>query len=148
MQITRVEDNVRKSRVDRVEVNELPKGLRFRMVRLLNRLKRVKQIKIKGKTQDALFEFLDKNVTLKSFDKKVKKEFLNTIELLRWYLSGHWYTMSPPGAIGGEVHCANCNYSTIAGSLELYCPSPSCPSHQKWRMVIGPLYKPPLYELP
>lgn len=143
MQIIRVEDNVRKSKVDRVEVSELPKGLRIRMVRLLNKLKEVKQINIKGKTQDALFEFMDRNVILKSFDKKIKKEFLNTIELLRWYLGKHWYSMSPPGAIGGDVCCADCNYSRIAGSPELYCPSLSCPSHQKWRMVIGPLYKPP-----
>ncbi len=142
MQIIRVEDNVRESRVDGDKVNDLPKGLRVKTVMLLNRLKGVKRISIENKIQDALFELHDKNVTLKSFDSKTRKEFLETIELLIWYLGEHWYSMGPPGVIGGTVHCADCHYSEIAGSPG-DCPSPSCPSHKKWRMVIGPSYVPP-----
>jgi hypothetical protein len=142
MQIIRVEGDVKKSRVDKNEVSGLPKGLRIKMLGLLNKLTGVKRINDDEGVRNALFELSDRNVTIDFFGRDVKKEFLRTADLLRWYLGRHWYSMSPPGTIGGTIHCADCYYSTVAGAAHTYCPIPSCPSHKKWREVIGPSYKP------
>ena len=141
MLITRVETNVRKSRIDEVDVDGLPKGLRRRMVGLLNKLPKVKRINVEDKIQDAIFELSDRNVTLTFFDRKIRKEFLKTTELLKWYRGKHWYSTSPQGAIGGTIYCTECRYSNVSGAVREYCPVPGCPSHKKWRMVIGPSYR-------
>jgi len=142
MEITRLEANIKKSRVAGVDVSGLPKGLRTMMAKLLDKLEGVKRINIEGKAQDAIFELSEKNVTLSFFDRKIRKEFLGTIELLQWYQQPHWHS-ARRGVIGAPVHCAHCSYSTVPGAHGGYCPVPSCPSHEKWRLIIGPSYKPP-----
>ena len=143
MEITRVEKLVKKSRIAGTDVDGLPKRLRMRMVRLLNKLAGVKRINIEGKARDAIFELSDRNVTLTFFDRKIRKEFLKTIELLQWYRQPHWHS-THRGVIGAPVHCAHCSYSSVPGAVRGgYCPVPSCPSHEKWRLIIGSSYEPP-----
>lgn len=142
MQIIRVEGNVKESRVDGVKVSNLPKGLQSRMVRLLNKLRGVKRINVEREVGDALFEISNKNVTSEHFNQKIRKEFLGTIGLLIWYLGRHWYSTGPEGVIGGPIYCEDCHHSEPSGHHG-YCPIASCPSHKKWRMVIGPSYTPP-----
>jgi hypothetical protein len=141
MQITRVEANVRKSRIGRVDVDKLPKALRMRTVRLLNKLEGVKRINIESRAQDAIFELSDRNVTLDFFDRKLRREFVKTIDLLQWYQGPHWH--STPGVIGGPVRCTHCGYTRLPGFFSSYCPNSGYPSHEKWRQIIGPSYKPP-----
>jgi len=148
MQIIRVEDDVKKSQIDGIEVARLPKGLRTKMLRLLKKLTGVKIISLGRITTTTNFEFAERNVPLAFFDRKIRKEFQETINLLKWWLTPHWLSMSSSDAIGGEVYCMDCNHMMIAGSGGEYCPNPSCPSHKKWRMVIGPSYEPPTESFP
>ena len=141
MQITRVEANVRKSRIAGADVDGLPKALRMRTVRLLNKLEGVKRISIEGEAKDAIFELSDRNVTLNFFNYKLRREFVKTIDLLQWYQGPHWH--STPGVIGAPVHCTHCGYSRLPGFFSSYCPNSGCPSREKWRQIIGPSYKPP-----
>ena len=141
MQITRVEANVRKSRIAGIDVDGLPKVLRMRMVKLLKKLEGVKRINVEGKVQDAIFELSDRNVTLNFFNRKLRREFVKTTDLLRWYQGPHWH--STRGVIGGRVHCIHCGYSRPPGFFGSYCPNSGCPSYEKWRQIIGPSYKPP-----
>ncbi|TFB07979.1 hypothetical protein E3V08_06070 [Candidatus Atribacteria bacterium MT.SAG.1] len=140
MQITRVEAKVRKSRITGGDVDRLPKVLRWKTVKLLNQLEGVKQISIKGKTQDAIFELSDQNVTLDFFDRKLRKEFVKTIDLLKWYQGSHW--QSEPGLVGGPVYCTHCFHTRPPGSFSKHCPNSRCPSHEKWYQINGPSYRP------
>ena len=77
----------------------------------------------------------------------IKREFSRTISLLIWYLRPHWHGTMGTDVIGGETSCVDCGYTEIVGAGGEYCPVPSCPSHKKWRMVIGPSYEPPKRDL-
>lgn len=143
MQIIRVGTDVRKSIITGINVdnvNGLPKASRERMIKLLNMLKDVKRINIKDKADDAIFEFSDVNVTLDFFNQKIRKEFIEIIDLLQWYERPHW--SSREGVYGAPLCCTHCGYAKPSGSPD-DCPSPGCPSHEKWRQIIGPSYKIP-----
>ncbi len=146
MRITRVEGNVRKSRIEGKEVNELPKTLRMRTVKLLNKIEGVKYINVEGEAQDAIFELSNQNVTLDFFDdQKLRREIVKTIDLLQWYLGPHWHSHlhNTPGVIGGPIRCTHCGHTRPPDFFSDYCPNSGCPSHEKWRQIIGPSYKIP-----
>lgn len=133
------------------KVSELPEGIRTIIVLLLASLWEVNQIIIKGEIQDALFALKPDNryVDLAIFDSKrefeppINPEFRTAMELLKWYLGPHWIGWGGAGVIGGSVHCVDCGYSKPAGASGEYCPDPNCPSHKKWKQVIGLSYQPP-----
>lgn len=140
MRIIRKESDVKKSIiVGNGFINDLPKRLRFKMIKLLQRLNKVNTIDLLN-NGDAIFEFSDKSVNLSFFAKRKQKEFSKTIELLRWYLSRHWHNFSPRGSRFGEIFCAECKYVIKIEDLNNICPSQDCPSHTKWRQVIGLTY--------
>lgn len=143
MEIIRVDGNVRKSIVAGILVNDLPKGLRRRMVKMLNKLKGVKRICLEGKTEEAIFEYNHLNATLDlmGVDAKLKKEIVKTIDLFKWYRSSHWRN-NTPGLIGGTSYCVDCNFPRPPGG-GTYCVWNSCSSHRKWRQIIGPKYTMP-----
>lgn len=142
MEIIRVEDDVEKSTIDGCAVADLPDGLKAMMVAVLAKMPRVKRINVSDNASCALFELADKNVVLGYFH-GIEIEFLKTIELLLWYQGPHWHG-SYGGGYGAPVHCAHCGYQSTPGAVHGdKCPIPSCLSHEKWRQIIGPSYKPP-----
>ncbi len=142
MKIIRVNDRISKSTVDGSEIKELPLRLRVLLRRLLADLKRVKTITIDQEPQKAILEFSSRNATILSLSAKTRRQFIATMSLLQWYKRKHWYSHRPAGMLGGTIYCNDCDLGIIAGSA-WYCQNSACPSHEKWRQVIGPSYKPP-----
>lgn len=152
MEIKIVRSDVLRSRIiteKTTDVRELPPGLKSLMKSLLSPLSRagIKGISIDGSPKKAIFESSKTNATFNCLKKKAKKTFLDVIGLLIWYLNPHWGGASGD-KIGGVVCCVDCHSSRVIGGSLYYCGCPSCPSHEKWRKVIGPSYKKPKNFIP
>jgi len=145
MEIVRVE-NARESLINnRTKVKDLPKGLRIRVVKLLNKLNGVIFIisfHDKEKRPDAILRYFDRNFVLDELPAKIKKEFEETTSLLEWYFREHWYSLSPQGTVGASLYCADCQRMARSGHSGP-CLNNGCPSHLKWRKIIGPSYEMP-----
>jgi hypothetical protein len=148
VQIIRVQNDIKKSTVDREKVSDLPEGLRKKMANLLANSEfsgnaKVKTINIGERAEDAILELPETNVTLDFFNETLRKEFIETVELFWWYRQPHWHS-SRSGAIGAPVHCAHCGSSYVCpGPTRGFCTNSGCPSHEKWRQIIGPSYEIP-----
>jgi len=149
MEIVRVENNTRESLINNeIKVRDLPKGLRIRVVKLLNKLNGVIFIisfhdkKNRPDAINAILRYPDRNSVLNDLPAKIKKEFEETTGLLEWYFREHWYSLSPRGTVGAPRYCIDCQQMVRSGHSGS-CPNNSCPSHLKWRRVIGPSYEMP-----
>lgn len=143
MQIIVVRKNLQKSTVNGLSVEKLPPFLRKKVISLLRKLPTdLKRIEIKKKVKDAILEITQGNITPDLIrNKKTKAEFLKKMGLLRWYFSGHWYIHNSR-ALTPPVRCAHCHIIRQKPNTK-YCLNPECPSHQKWKLIIGPSYKKP-----
>lgn len=148
MEITRIEKGayVKESLIDgRTKVKDLPKGLRIRVVKLLNKLRGVTLIITftdKNRHFDAVINHSGRNYTLNDLPiKEIKKEFIETIGLLEWFFKEHWHSFSPRN-VCAPLRCLDCGKVVPPGHTGP-CPNDGCLSHSKWRKVIGPSYKIP-----
>ncbi len=145
MKIIRIEDEVQKSIIyyaeEKQKVVNLPAPLQKRVTQLLKKLGGVKRIEVEDNIRESVLEYAEKNVTANSLGSDLKKEFVAVVGLLRWYVGRHWRS-SAPGRIGASLHCTDCEWSRTSGSPDR-CENSSCPSHKKWRIVLGPSYKAP-----
>jgi len=128
---------------ERFEV--LPLELQKRILFLLEELKQkgVKEINVKENIPDSLFKVGRYWVAIKGFlDQEIKRLFLETIELLIWYLNPHW---SRPSDLkhSSTFFCADCTTMSRSVGQPERCWVRSCTSHKRWRQVIGDSYTTP-----
>ena len=120
----------------------LPPELRNKLLNLINQLKQkgVKEINVRENILDSLFKVGRYWVAIKGFlDQGIKRMFLETIELLVWYLGPHWTKLSDlPKST--TTFCVDCGTMSREAKEPERCWVRTCPSHTKWKQVLGNLY--------
>ena len=142
--ITQIEED----KIGAGRAKALPIELQKSMIELLNQLKQkgIKEIDIKESIPDSLLKVGRYWVAITDFlDQDIKKMFLETIELLVWYMSPHWSRPDDPKTLS-SFFCTDCLKMSRSIQMTKHCEFPECPSHEKWRTVIGPSYIPPPQE--
>ncbi|MDP2663998.1 MAG: hypothetical protein Q8P08_00975 [bacterium] len=145
--ISRVETDLGDSTVNDCRVSTLPEGLKSKVMALLGNLAGVKRITEVEEARPTI-ELADKNVGIGFLSVETRAQYFEVLSLLRWYLKEHWFGMGRRGAIGGTTYCTNCHTGKIVGSGSMYCENSYCPSHEKWREVIGDSYQLPSRPAP
>ncbi|MDP3888897.1 MAG: hypothetical protein Q8Q24_02520 [bacterium] len=145
--ISRVETDLGDSTVNDCRVSTLPEGLKSKVMALLGNLAGVKRITEVEEARPTI-ELADKNVGIGFLSVETRAQYFEVLSLLRWYLKEHWFSTGRRGAIGGTTHCVDCGTGKIIGSGSGYCGNPDCPSHEKWKEVLGDLYKGPSLRSP
>lgn len=136
---------IKKNSDDPIFLKDLPVGLKRKLAVIL-KLLQARQIEVNS--GDVLKSILvptgtGANKILSEMENKVKEQARETLELLVWYFKQHFSSYHPQ-AIGSDVYCSDCKW--LQSSIFEYCENPNCSSHEKWRAIMGPSYKPPKKE--
>lgn len=121
-------------------IADLPSGLKKLLLDSLRPMTEIKRILpiFNGKNvSEIMVDLPQKLATLPKvhgLNKNDREKITKALELLFWYLSPHWhYTGSD--ARDSVKHCLDCE--TVANSVASRCNNESCPSHEKYWLVLG-----------
>ncbi|MCK9345100.1 MAG: hypothetical protein M0P64_03195 [Candidatus Pacebacteria bacterium] len=129
-------------------IANLPEKLRARVINEVAQLSEKGVSEVEYKEKHFLLSRKDQNYAIDpcpSFMNDVfLSSFIETIQLLYWYLGPHLRARDP-GLLGGSIICSECSLTQRRGNhFSTYCEFTGCSSHEKWAQVIEG-YEPPKY---